>query len=119
MGKPPLATDLRLLRIQLHLRGLVINFLSQILCWEENSNHWDGSLFLNLPPHLHNYRRNIQSMFNCTAPLVRGKEDISRWDPTRSPYSIKAGYDTLLGETYPSLHGLTGRKYGSLRPCPK
>ena len=103
MGNPPLANDLRLLRIQLHLGGLGINTLNQISCWKENNSHLDGWLFPNLPPYLHNDRLKLASMINGAAPLARGEEDNFRWDPTRSPYSIRAGYEILLGETYPSL----------------
>ena len=64
MGNPPLPTDLRLLRIQILLRGLGINSLNHISCWDKNNNHLVGWLFPNLPPHLHNDIKTLASMLD-------------------------------------------------------
>ena len=119
MGKPPLANDPSLLRIQLHLRGLCINTLNTISCWKENNSHWDGWMFSNLPPYLHKDRLKLASMLNGTTPLARREEDNFTWDPTGSPYSIKAGYEILLGEIYPSPSWAAWKQVWNSKALPK
>lgn len=102
MGSPPINSLPGLDPIIHYLQSKGIFNLGQISQWNVSTNFWMRWEFPPIPQHLKGSFDSFCNHLHNIVPTIKDEKDESRWDPTGTNYSIKAGYNYLSSKEYPT-----------------